>query len=105
MDQCLFPFISSIQGVIFNMNYHTKKKQLCSVSDDRSIRLWSVDVGSLGKSDHETITSDAVCVLYGHTARVWDCKLLDDVIVSIGEVRTRRKQHLDKAYFRFQCGV
>ena len=26
-------------------------------------------------------------VLYGHTARVWDSQLLDDVIVSVGEVR------------------
>ena len=46
---------------------------MLSVSDDRSIRLWSV--------------SDETClhVLYGHTARVWDAQYTDENIVSIGE--------------------
>ena len=70
-------FLSFSQGVIFNLSFHANKNQLSTVSDDRSIRLWSLDGSS----------SEAVLVLYGHTARVWDCQLLDDVIVSVGEVR------------------
>ena len=73
----LFFFFSFSQGVIFNLHFHGNKNQLSTVSDDRSIRLWSLDGSS----------SKAVLVLYGHTARVWDCQLLDDVIVSVGEVR------------------
>lgn len=44
-----------------------------SVSDDCSIRLWSIQ--------------DETCmrVLYGHTARVWDARYCDTGIVSVGE--------------------
>ena len=48
---------------------------MLSVSDDRSIRIWSID--------------DTSCtqILYGHTARVWDAQFLSDGqrMVSIGE--------------------
>ncbi|XP_022096573.1 WD repeat-containing protein 6-like isoform X2 [Acanthaster planci] len=72
------------QGVIFNLSYHRGRKLLCSVSDDRSIRLWHLD---LGKPPAEQ--SGAVHrVMYGHSARVWDAKILDQFIASIGEDAT-----------------
>ena len=70
------------QGVIFNMSYHHKRNLLCSVSDDRSIRLWRLDLESTPRLQSD----DAQKVLYGHSARVWDAKILDDTIVSVGEV-------------------
>ena len=62
-----------MEGVIFRVRFHESKKQLLSVSDDRSIRLWSID--------------DETClrIMYGHTARVWDAQYLLGNIVSIGE--------------------
>ncbi|XP_071793458.1 tRNA (34-2'-O)-methyltransferase regulator WDR6-like [Asterias amurensis] len=69
------------QGVIFNMSYHHKRNLLCSVSDDRSIRLWHLDLESIPRVQSD----DAQKVLYGHSARVWDAKILDDTIVSVGE--------------------
>ena len=46
-----------------------------SVSDDRSIRIWSID------------DTSCIQILYGHTARVWDARFLSDGhrMVSIGE--------------------
>lgn len=34
---------------------------------------------------------DPTMTLYGHTARVWDARLMTDVIVSIGEVMSLLK--------------
>ena len=63
------------KGVIFSIRFHPTLNQLLSVSDDRSIRIWSID--------------DTSCtqILYGHTARVWDAQFLSDGqrMVSIGE--------------------
>lgn len=67
--------ILQFQGVIFSIRFHPTKNQLLTVSDDRSIRLWSVDKTS------------CLQIFYGHTARVWDAHFLSDEhrIVSIGE--------------------
>lgn len=61
------------EGVIFGIQFHSTCQQIMSVSDDRSIRLWSIQ--------------DETCmrVLYGHTARVWDARYCDTGIVSVGE--------------------
>ncbi|XP_071828447.1 tRNA (34-2'-O)-methyltransferase regulator WDR6-like isoform X2 [Apostichopus japonicus] len=67
------------EGVIFNIDYNPEKCLLCSVSDDRTIRLWDLRL-------RDGCTSgDPIRTLYGHRARVWDAKLMTDVIVSIGE--------------------
>lgn len=85
------------------VEYDSRRRQICSVSDDRSIRVWQVATPSfegmlLGVDDkiHGTDamnTNDwrlaefrALLVLYGHAARVWDAKVLADGYVSVGEV-------------------
>jgi WD40 repeat protein len=67
-------------GVIWNVRWSDDGSQICSVSDDRSARVWSVD-RLLTSQTHETVT-DVPCVLelFGHSARVWDALFatLDD---------------------------
>ena len=70
------------EGVIFAINFNKQGTLLSSVSDDRSIRLWTI-------SNMQTFDSNGLVephtVLYGHSARVWDAKLLRSGFVSIGE--------------------
>ncbi|XP_068709317.1 tRNA (34-2'-O)-methyltransferase regulator WDR6-like isoform X1 [Montipora foliosa] len=70
------------EGVIFAINFNKQGTLLSSVSDDRSIRLWTI-------SNMQTFDSNGLVelqtVLYGHSARVWDAKLLKSGFVSIGE--------------------
>ncbi|XP_033119459.1 WD repeat-containing protein 6-like isoform X2 [Anneissia japonica] len=73
------------EGVIFNVQYSLIHKVLCSVSDDRSIRLWSI--GS-PECPSRPILTDADLVLYGHSARVWAVRLIKNNIISIGEDAT-----------------
>nr|XP_006818580.1 PREDICTED: WD repeat-containing protein 6-like [Saccoglossus kowalevskii] len=68
-----------LEGVIFSINY--KHSKLCSVSDDRSIRLWQMD----DLVHLSELPSTPIMVLYGHSARVWDAVMMDESIVSIGE--------------------
>jgi WD40 repeat protein len=68
-------------GVLFRLIW-SDGNTICSTSDDRTVRLWklSQDLSSVASS----------IVMYGHTARVWDCKLTNDFIVSCGEDKTVR---------------
>ena len=86
-------FLFCDQGVIFSMDFNRERKILCSVSDDRSLRLWQMvlppGVDTSEQLDWESAKFEPLLELYGHAARVWDCKLLDDHIVSVGEVRAK----------------
>ena len=55
---------------------------ICSVSDDRSIRLWKLEKSLMHLSQSKV---EPILVVYGHTARVWDAQLLEECFVSIGE--------------------
>lgn len=67
---------------------------VCSASDDRSIRLWQFSFGCHSNLHDteiplelwENCSSTCVHVLYGHSARVWDVRLLTSTLVSVGEV-------------------
>nr|XP_033781977.1 WD repeat-containing protein 6 [Geotrypetes seraphini] len=72
--------ISGHSGVIFSIFYLESKGMLASASDDRSLRVWSV--GDLKGTENPVQCS---LVLYGHQARVWSVKLLNDCIISTGE--------------------
>ncbi|XP_071154129.1 tRNA (34-2'-O)-methyltransferase regulator WDR6-like [Mytilus edulis] len=81
------------QGVIFSVRYNTQRQQICSVSDDRSIRIWQMTfpgritmvTDDLDIEDWTGCQSTPLHVLYGHSARVWDINLLSNVMISIGE--------------------
>ncbi|XP_067037076.1 tRNA (34-2'-O)-methyltransferase regulator WDR6-like isoform X3 [Acropora muricata] len=70
------------EGVIFSITFNRQGTLLSSVSDDRSIRLWKVtNLQTFDLNGHV----EQLTVVYGHTARVWDAKLLESCFVSIGE--------------------
>ena len=70
---------------------------MCSASDDRSIRLWQLtfedqpypscdNEREMSVESWENCSCVCVQVLYGHSARVWDVRLLSSTLVSVGEV-------------------
>lgn len=84
------------QGVIFSVDFSHQKRMMCSASDDRSIRLWQFSFGCHSNLHDteiplelwENCSSTCVHVLYGHSARVWDVRLLTSTLVSVGEDST-----------------
>lgn len=89
----IFFFFFGWQGVIFSINYQPKLQRLCSVSDDRSIRVWQIHSASsntecipLSSLDWNYVHIEPLLTLYGHSARVWDAVLLSEKIISVGEV-------------------
>ncbi|CAO3609505.1 unnamed protein product [Cunninghamella echinulata] len=74
------------EGVIFGVRFNHDGTMLASVSDDRTIRIWpltTISTETNGKQQQPW-------VIFGHTARVWDCDFVDDYIVSISEDATCR---------------
>ncbi|XP_069139917.1 tRNA (34-2'-O)-methyltransferase regulator WDR6-like [Argopecten irradians] len=109
------------QGVIFSIEFSVAQRQICTVSDDRSVRVWQfkfpennekqctrvtspdkAEVTSPGEAKFTSpdeagvvpldwwhhCESTELFVLYGHSARVWDVKILTSAIVSVGEDST-----------------
>lgn len=66
----IFSKLDGHQGVIFNISF--KNDYLFSVSDDRSINVWKLDIS---RTDQSTtiINSELYTRFYGHDARVWKC--------------------------------
>ncbi|KAK4515202.1 uncharacterized protein ATC70_002812 [Mucor velutinosus] len=73
-DAPVYKKLTGHEGVIFGMRFNDDASQIVSVSDDRTIRVWPL------KEEDKT-----PLVLFGHTARVWDCQFVDEYLVSISE--------------------
>lgn len=74
--------------MIFNINVNYSSKLICSVSDDRSIRLWRWSCPSSDSektNSWEDVVFDLVSVFNGHKSRVWDACILENKLISIGE--------------------
>ncbi|GAB1604303.1 WD repeat-containing protein 6-like [Argonauta hians] len=84
-------YFTGHEGVIFSIDYDPKRQLLCSVSDDRSIRIWKLVFpkkrrhGNVLPKDWRQATGCLVHVLYGHLARVWTARLMESGVISIGE--------------------
>ncbi|KAI6672617.1 hypothetical protein NL676_000523 [Syzygium grande] len=68
------------EGSIFRIAWSSDGSKLVSVSDDRSARIWEVHCKSRYSED-----AGEVGLLFGHSARVWDCYISDNLIVTAGE--------------------
>ncbi|KAG2172335.1 hypothetical protein INT43_004877 [Umbelopsis isabellina] len=66
-------------GVIFGIRFDDDGQFLVSVSDDRTMRIWSL------KNDQRKCH-----VIFGHTARIWDCHIVNRYLVSVSEDTTCR---------------
>ncbi|KAK7204805.1 WD40-repeat-containing domain protein [Myxozyma melibiosi] len=66
------------EGSIFNVQFSKSGDMIVSCSDDRSIRLWDI------------ASETCLAVGWGHMARIWQLKFLDDCIISTGEDNTAR---------------
>lgn len=76
--------LSHWQGVLFSITYDAVRRCLYSTSDDRTVRVWHVEMTTVGSWDSATVYLKQT--LYGHSARVWRCITVSDVLISIGEV-------------------
>ncbi|THG03233.1 hypothetical protein TEA_009861 [Camellia sinensis var. sinensis] len=67
------------EGSIFRIAWFSDGSKLISVSDDRSARLWTVHAERKEFDNFaEILGSHSVGpVLFGHSARVWDCCIFD----------------------------
>ena len=62
------------QGSIFRLRWSHDLSLLASCSDDRSARVWAVNVDAVPA---EPATVHAQQKLYGHEARLWDCAFVE----------------------------
>ncbi|KAI3693829.1 hypothetical protein L1987_76782 [Smallanthus sonchifolius] len=90
------------EGSIFRITWSLDGSKLVSVSDDRSARIWEV---LNAKTDSNvaaevTISPSSGPVLFGHSARVWDCCMSDFLIITVGEDCTCRVWGLDGTQLR-----
>jgi WD40 repeat protein len=93
--------LSGHEGVIFNLNFSFNNSLLFSVSDDRSINVWQLEleidennnIESESHAQFKGVNGKLIKRLYGHDARVWNCVPFVDktsspdkqYLVSIGE--------------------
>ncbi|WRX08182.1 WD40 repeat - like 5 [Theobroma cacao] len=80
------------EGSIFRIVWSSSGAKLVSVSDDRSARIWTIHVGQNNCDDKREVIGP---VLFGHSARVWDCCVSDSIIITAGEDCTCRVWGLD----------
>ncbi|KAI8369417.1 WD40-repeat-containing domain protein [Radiomyces spectabilis] len=80
-DGVVYKNLAGHEGVIFGVGFSPDGSMLTSVSDDRTIRVWPL---------HDTNTKQSPQIIFGHTARVWDCQFVDEYLVSISEDTTCR---------------
>lgn len=79
----------SLQGVIFSINCDIEHGLMTTTSDDRSVKIWKINFPSTDAPNWADCAIKQVKSLFGHTARVFRCKIIADTdvpyIVSIGE--------------------
>nr|XP_043621149.1 WD repeat-containing protein 6 [Erigeron canadensis] len=85
------------EGSIFRITWSLDGSKLVSVSDDRSARIWEVLTGNTDAkfAAEVTVSPSSGPVLFGHSARVWDCCMSESLIITVGEDCTCRVWGLD----------
>lgn len=67
--------------------------RLMSASDDRTVRVWRVNLTTAAQADTKSpgdVALQAGPVLYGHSARLWDCQFGQGILVTASEDCTAR---------------
>jgi WD40 repeat protein len=82
------------EGAIHRLAWHDAGTLLCSVSEDRSARLWDTrEAWTACGTPHQL---QPAASLFGHTGRVWDAVFLDDgMLATVAEDSTARLWRLD----------
>eukprot|EP00002_Diphylleia_rotans_P018749 TRINITY_DN3629_c0_g1_i13.p1 TRINITY_DN3629_c0_g1~~TRINITY_DN3629_c0_g1_i13.p1 ORF type:complete len:746 (-),score=74.08 TRINITY_DN3629_c0_g1_i13:746-2983(-) len=75
------------EGVIFRVFWSPCSTFAVSASDDRTIRRWDIPIGNES-------SSRLVHTYFGHLARVWDCSIVGNYVVSSAEDSTCKVWHL-----------
>lgn len=82
----IYEYYFNFQFILRSKN----QKDLCSASEDRSVRFWKDAISlksSFFLSESDRLSNEKPLLsFYGHSARVWDCLLLDRFIITSGEV-------------------
>lgn len=79
------------QGVIFSIDCSIKHKMLTTTSDDRSLKIWSLNFDATAESniDWTACTIEASKSMFGHIARVFSHKIIEyngkAYIITVGE--------------------
>ncbi|CAH0720267.1 unnamed protein product, partial [Brenthis ino] len=81
-------YLKGHKGVIFSISCEPEKNIIVTTSDDRSVRVWTINSSNFNyksKAYWENAKINCLYELYGHTARVMRSCIADDYIISIGE--------------------
>ncbi|KAH9318915.1 hypothetical protein KI387_020684, partial [Taxus chinensis] len=81
------------EGSIFRIAWSHNGLKLISASDDRSARIWicnfnGTNIHDSSAASHPNITAGPI--LFGHSARIWDCYISDAIIITASEDCTCR---------------
>ena len=78
--------LSGHEGVIFSVRFCSENSLICTTSDDRSARLWSVESSNGDRQSWKTSKIVCVRVLSDfHTSRIFSSIFFGDTLVTIGE--------------------
>ncbi|KRY55522.1 WD repeat-containing protein 6 [Trichinella britovi] len=86
-----FKIFNAHDGAIFDIDYSLHSQLLCSVSDDRSCRLWKLHHFSLVVGQYPSWRQWESCeiilthILQEHHGRVWRTRFANDRIITAGE--------------------
>ncbi|KAH7404369.1 hypothetical protein KP509_15G022100 [Ceratopteris richardii] len=83
------------EGSIFRIAWSQDGKKIASVSDDRSVRVWNLEHWSLPLMNRQADMFALASVMYGHTARIWDCHFDSKSLITVGEDCTYRVWTID----------
>eukprot|EP00899_Mesostigma_viride_P014654 jgi/Mesvir1/2318/Mv19348-RA.4 len=84
------------EGSVHALAWHADGHVLASVSDDRTLRVWDLAgvPGTAACSERENSTGETSVAprftAFGHTARIWDCAITDQMVVTASEDGTCR---------------
>lgn len=78
------------EGSIHRLRWIEVDKQLVSASDDRTLRIWDLELIRCRNVAHNSHDGACIAILYGHTGRIWDVDIQGSILASASEDGTVR---------------